>query len=313
MMLFRIEDSNGFDPVLRKYDLEGYEYPELDVLEIDEYIANQIRKEVNGSKKRNLLSYSKSLATCILKYDPYADNELHILNDAGFINSILYQTKEGIHHYEGYYLHEKVFKAVNSVDNEAYITDAKNRIILKNFILDISDNNLVDLYLRLYTSKGKKKLASPEKDSEVVVMLPMNDVVVEQYLPAIYILYALQYKYGFITNDGAFHELIEKLRQLPDCRFEGCFYDERSALISLICYLKYNWNYEKSISKKIYDDFLKSEHLSLYYDSILEFNAIVRDSFKDAYHNSDYNDNVISDLCWSICYHYLMGEYNNVW
>ena len=36
----------------------------------------------------------------------------------------------------------------------------------------LTNNTLIDEYLRHYTNAGKKNLASPEKDSEVVVMIP---------------------------------------------------------------------------------------------------------------------------------------------
>lgn len=117
-MLFRIEDSNGLDSQEREYDPSAYSLPTIPYNELDYYIADQIRKEVNGSKKRKLLSYSKSLATCILKYDMHGDNELHILQDNGCVNSVLYQTQDGIDYCEYYDLGKKIISAQEENSNK---------------------------------------------------------------------------------------------------------------------------------------------------------------------------------------------------
>lgn len=310
-MLFRIEDSNGVEPIEREYEPSLCGFPEMQYKELDTYIANQIRKEINGAGDRKILSYSRSLATCILKYDPFADNELHIFQDGGNINSVFFQTQDGDDYCCNYDLLEKILGAKNCEEQQSDLFDGRedeNWICLKNFIIDISDNDLIDQYLRLYTKKGRKKMASPQKDSEVVVMVPFNDAVVEQYKSAVFVLYALQYRYGFLNSDDAFRSLVYELQSLPEYRFDGCNYDERQSLLLILCYLKHNWDYEKSISQAIYADFVESKHLSCYYDSILEFHSIVSDSFEEAFHNSDYNDNVVSDLCWKVCYRFLTGQ-----
>lgn len=77
-MLFRIENTVDFDGLHRKYALSYEELPQMPLFELEAYVANEVRKEINNAKNRKLLSYSKSLGVCLLKYNEYADNELHI-------------------------------------------------------------------------------------------------------------------------------------------------------------------------------------------------------------------------------------------
>ena len=160
-MLFRIEDVSGFDPKLRKYDVDEYTASLMvDKAQIDKHIASKIREEVNGSESRELFSYSKSLATCILKYNRFTDNELHICDINNRIDYIKYVSSKGNERCKSYSLQDRV--------SGGRLFNRSGRIQLLNFIIDVSDNDLVDEYLRYYTSAGKKILASPEKDSEVV-------------------------------------------------------------------------------------------------------------------------------------------------
>ena len=60
MILFRIEDISGVTPNSREYNIDEFTNYLIDKSKVDEYIAGEIRKEINGSKDRKLLSYSKS-------------------------------------------------------------------------------------------------------------------------------------------------------------------------------------------------------------------------------------------------------------
>lgn len=243
-----------------------------------------------------MLSYSKSLATCLLKYNKYIDNELHICMIQGCKDYILYISPKGN-------IKCKLYSINDRIDDKALFHKG-GQIQLLQFIIDVSNNSLVDEYLRYYTGVGKKVLASPEKDSEVIVMNPPNDLIINQYMDAVYILYALQLRYNFLSDTDIRQALILKLMNMEAFRFEYCP-QEREAFIKLIRYLSVNWRYEYRISKKIYDYLEKCEHLSIYYDSILQFYGIMKDDFEESYHNSTYNENVISDLFWEYCYKYL--------
>ena len=83
-MLFRIEDSENEDGVHREYSILPQDLPTMPMSEIEVYIADEIRKEVNGANNRRLLSYSKSLGICLLKYIKYADNEIHLNGESVF-------------------------------------------------------------------------------------------------------------------------------------------------------------------------------------------------------------------------------------
>ena len=48
--------------------------------QVDEYIAQEIRKQINGAHSSNVLSYSKSLAACLFKYNTRLQNPLHIFD-----------------------------------------------------------------------------------------------------------------------------------------------------------------------------------------------------------------------------------------
>lgn len=294
-MLFRIEDISGFDPKLRTYD--EFTTPTVNKGQIDNYIASKIREEVNGSKNRNLLSYSKSLATCILKYNKYTDNELHICIINGWKDYITYISPEDNVKYRIYYnIQDRI--------NGNTLFNKTGDIQLLDFIIDVSDNICLDKYLKNYTNVGKKIIASPEKDREVVIMNPPNDLVINQYMDAVYILYALQMKYRFLSNANIQNSLISELDNMDAFRFEYCPH-ERIAFINLILYLSANWQYEYQISKEIYNYSENVEHLSMCYDPILQFHDIIRDSFGESYNLSTYNENIISDLFWKYCGLYL--------
>lgn len=298
-MLFRIEDISGFDPKLRTYDVDEFTTPSVDKEQVDKYIALKIREEINGSKSRELLSYSKSLATCILKYNKYTDNELHICIINGWKDYISYISPNDNERWKLYSIQDRL--------NEKPLFNKRGQIQLLNFIIDVSNNTLVDEYLKYYTNIGKKILASPEKDSEVVVMNPPNDLIINQYMDAVYILYALQLRYRFLSNVNVQKALILELINMEAFRFEYCPH-ERVAFINLILYLSANWQYEYQISQKIYGYLEKEEHLSINYDPILQFHGIMKDDFEESYNLSTYNGNVLSDLFWKHCGRYLGYE-----
>lgn len=295
-MLFRIEDISGFNPILRDYDCNKITPISLDKAEVDEKIAKMIRDEVNGSNNRILLSYSKSLATCLLKYNKFADNELHIYNDGYARNLIRYISSKGHDQTKSYLIQDRL--------NNNPLFKKNGKIGLLGFNIDISNNTLLNKYLCIYTGTGKKVFASPEKDKEVVVFNPENDYSIKEYMDSVYLLYALQLRYGFLNDLAILNELLNRLFKMEPFRFEYCP-NERKAIVLIINYLATNWQYEKEISQQIYTYAKEEEHVSFCYDSILQFDGIMTSSFNEAYALSDYNDNVISELIWYCCKKYL--------
>ncbi len=296
-MLFRIEDVSGFEPNYREYEPDNYNYIQLDKEDIDSYIATEIRKQINCSNTREVLSYSKSLATCLLKYNTFADNELHIMN-SNIMDYIRYQNEDGHFKYKSYSIKKRL--------NGKKLFQTPGKIRITNFIIDVSDNYLLEQYLQTYTNVGRKSYASPEKDHEVIVMNPPKDYPICNYMNSIYTLYALNLRYNFLKKHQIVHGIINQLRNLEKFRFSNPY--ECYAIIKLICYLANHWKYEYKLSKKILDESDNKVHLSICFDSILQFNSILKDDFMVAYSLCADTEDIITRIFWNYCYIYL---YNN--
>lgn len=172
-MLFRIEDSENEDGVHREYSILPQDLPTMPMSEIEVYIADEIRKEVNGANNRRLLSYSKSLGICLLKYNKYADNEIHLNGESVFDYITYYECKSQKAEFEVYSLDYALM--------DLEIEKKNKEVILINFVIDVSDNKLLDSYLLKFTGVGRKRLASPEKDKEVLLFQSPQDLVIKQY------------------------------------------------------------------------------------------------------------------------------------
>lgn len=294
MLYFRIEDISGFGDNPRTYDLNSNHYHKVKKEDIDIYIADLIRKEVNGSKFRTVFSYSKSLAACLFKYNPYVDNELHIF-DCDLCDFIVYISQKNNNECRWYSINDRL-SCQRFFNKNGFIN-------LTNFVIDISDNRGLNRYLQEYTGVGLKKMASPQKDCEVIVMHPFNDLVLYNYLNSIYVLYALQLKYHFLNDYFIRCSLINRIWNMDSFRF--MYYpNERLSLICIINYLSQCWEFEKDISQKIYEYSKNESRTPPYYDSILQFHGILEDDIDDSIALSDYNGNVISDLFFEYCNDY---------
>ena len=297
-MVFRIEDNQNIDGHHREYEIPFQCLPVLRIKELERYLAEEIRKEINNSQDRNLLSYSKSLGVCLLKYNKFTDNELHINTNLN-----------GVYGYIYYYMkNQKLELAYEPFDlmNGLYDLDTKKRerkIKLLNFNIDVSDNCLLDGYLKKVTGTGRKKVASPEKDKEVLVMQSPNDMVISMYLDSVYLLYALVLRFGM--KRVVYENLIYKIQSLENYRFECCGEIERAALLTIIEYLYYYGKNERIMISQILQDSQKNEHLSTYYDPILQLLRIQEESFEDSFMLGDYNSNIVSEWIW-YCYSQCM-------
>ncbi|MFW2502373.1 hypothetical protein [Clostridium diolis] len=290
-MLFRIEDSENPDGHHREYEIPYKDLPKLKLLELENYIADEIRKEINNTLDRNLLSYSKSLGVCLLKYNKFADNELHInINDMN--NFVCFSSLKD----------QNMVCVQFNLSNGLYGLESKDKereIILQNFQVDVSDNNLLNNYLLMATGTGRKKMASPEKDKEVLLMQSPNDIVISAYSEPVYLLYALSLKFGM--KKSIYENLVNKICTLENFRFQFCGESERYGLIQIIEYLYRFGRYEKEMSQRILQDSLVAENVPVYYDLISQLHGIQEDSFEDSYMLSDYNKNKVSDCIWD-CY-----------
>lgn len=299
MVYFRIEDIDIDSRIYRNYQIPEDELPVIKKQDVEYYIAEEIRKEVNGSNDRILLSYSKSLGVCLLKYNEYTHNELHIcyVNDFWYEDYIQYITPK---HYKC-----KLYSLYEAAYGDRLFRKA-GKIILRNFVMNIADNSLLNKYLVRYTKVGLKQYASPEKDHEVVMMQAYNDIIIERYIDSVYILYALQLKYNFLRNWNIVCQISNEINQLDDFRFDGCE-QERTAIIFLVQYLYSERETEILMNNKIFQYAENKEHISIYYDSLLQYHGIMHDDFEESYYLSDYNDNVVSEIFWKYCMHYKIG------
>lgn len=290
-MLFRIEDISGFEPQSRTYDLNECNVPIIEKGKIDQYISGKIRAEINNSQTRDLLSYSKSLATCLLKYNNFTDNELHIYDTSEY-DYFVYLSSKGKPKCKNYSIEDRL--------SGKPLFNKSGNINLCHFIIDVSDNEILNEYLIKYQKIEKKRFASPEKDQEVVVMNPLSDLVITDYMDAVYILYALQLKYRFLNNSNIRTALISEIEEI---QFDPEETDtpEKTAFIELINYLANYWEEEYKLSQIILNESENTEHLSMAFDSILQFDDIMKHSFEDSYNLSTYNQNKISDLFWKFC------------
>lgn len=290
-MLFRIEDSENYEGIHRDYYIETEDLPRIHMYELDKYISNEIRKEVNGAADRRLLSYSKSLGVCLLKYNKYADNEIHINCCNAFDYLVYYDIKNQTKRSECYSLDYAILGLCNK--------NKKREIAVCNFVIDVSNNELLDKYLKIFTGVGRKKIASPEKDKEVLLFQSPYDFVIKQYSDSVYLLYALVIKYGM--RESIYYDILDEIDELDEFRFYCCESDEREGLKRLVGYLYYNQEIEREMSTMIIIDSYNSDDISCYYDPITQFHDIQKQWFSEVFALSDYNDNVVSDCIWR-CY-----------
>ena len=291
-MLFRIEDTENVDGHYREYEIPYDNLPKLKIEKLESYVAEEIRKEINNANDRRLLSYSKSLGICLLKYNEFADNELHIkMNDYA----------DGVYFYDlknPEMLFYSPFDLSYGLMDVSFI-QAKSEIILLNFKVDVSYNNLLDGYLKMKTGIGRKKIASPEKDREVLCMQSPNDIIISSYSNSVYLLYALSLKYGM--KESIYKNLINKIYNLEEFRFQDCGESERYGLLQIVDYLYKYGIYERKISQRLVKDSLNSKIIPVYYDPISQLHDIQKNSFLDSYMLRDYNENIVSDWIWD-CY-----------
>lgn len=177
-MLFRIEDSINANGQHRDYTIPVELLPLLKKKDVDYYIANELRKEINNSKDRRLLSYSKSLGVCLLKYNKFTDNEIH-MNITDYCGYIKYWNCD----YDGVNTEPYDLEMINLGIG---LSKKTKWIKLINFCIDVSNNNLAEIFLENTIDVSRKRVASPEKDKEVFLFQSPNDIIFTQYTNSIY-------------------------------------------------------------------------------------------------------------------------------
>lgn len=239
LLYFRVRDREGASPKLRGYGKDMTE--PMDSFCVDEVIAQEIRQQVNNWDNSDVFSYSKSLGVVLYKYNRIADNPIYItMNQGSFVDFTVLN-------YNG--LSENYCVPYN-IDclNYPFRHDFKNQqIILNNYIIEVDDNYKINRYLQAYTPKGRSPYASCENDKEVIIRNPIDSYAIEEQdcIDAVYLLYALQVKTGFLGYSGVAESLNAVLSE------ELCVNrdDEETfrALECIIFYLQEFVVYEKEI------------------------------------------------------------------
>lgn len=75
--------------------------------------------------------------------------------------------------------------------------------------------------------------------------------------------------------------IVEKVQNMRDFRFDYCYSNERTGIITLVDYLCKNYQIEKEMSYQIVKDSYNSDVIHVYYDPIMQFHDIQVQDFKD--------------------------------
>lgn len=241
-MYFRVEDKNGLSPNLREYGCGNSYNTPVDAYNANTLIANEIRYQINNCNNRSVFSYSKSLGIVLFKYNYIADNPIHLIPIAKD-NSVEFDVIDNDVKLKNfsmpYDINDLYYPFRQCFENK--------KIILKNYMIDVNNNANIDKYLRNYTKIGKKKIASCEKDSEVIIrhVYAADDYIIAEYIDAVYLIYTLQYKTRFLNCVGVVENLMEMFYEEIEDE------NEFKAFQYLVLYLHDYWDYEQEISKKI--------------------------------------------------------------
>lgn len=288
-MYFRVEDENGLSPNLRSYGWDDSYSTKVSTYDADKLIANEIREEVNNSNQRKVFSCSKSLAVTLFKYNYIADNPIHL---------IPYETSNCVEFdIVDEYGKANLSCAPYSIGDleypiKRYLGDKE--IILKNYIIEVDNDTLLDKYLKKYTGTGKKKFAACEKDNEVIIRHVIEDYVIYEHISSVYILYALQYKTKFLNCDLVFNELMQLFSKKINEE------NERIAFFYLIDYLKKCWRNEEEISNKILEEKRKEGRIMCGYDAYYIAFDIIEGDYDLAWNSLDYCLDNLLEYIWEI-------------
>lgn len=198
MTYFHIEDA--FEQRIN-YETNTQSYQLINKAQADTFIANEIRLQVNSSQQRSIYSVSKSLGIVLFKYNKIGDNPLHII-PVGYLNHLeVALTPDDIPFIVPYDIQNTSSLLNEFINQESFY--------LYNYVIDVSNNVALDQYLRTYTPVGKHPYAACEKDKEVLIrhIAPNFTIADEIYIDAVYLIYALNHRYGFLSNLSVLNQL----------------------------------------------------------------------------------------------------------
>lgn len=291
-MFFRIEDNNGFNPKLREYNKDSFESPFIKSSDADKYIAEEIRKEVNGANERSLFSCTRSLGVALFKYDYYADNFIIIEYDLE--DEVRLEVKDTRIERSCYY----DILDLNYPLKHLY---PNKKIKIFNFSIAVDNDKYLNRYLKAYTGIGKKKFAAVEKDSEVIIKHMNDDIKVSQHIDALYILYALQWRTNFLKCYYSREYLKNVYDKLEIDK------SEREAFYKITSYLYCELENEKKMSQRILREKLNDSRGFVGCDSYeIAYNLLTPKNFKA--NNWDICWEFPIEEVWKLSTEYLFDE-----
>lgn len=288
MAYFHIEDA--FEQRMN-YETNTSALTLIEKTQVNNFIANEIRLQVNGSQQRSIFSVSKSLGIVLFKYNKIGDNPLHII-PINYLDQLEVSISPNDTH----------FLIPYGIQNTAQLSKGINQsnFYLHNYVIDVSNDNALNQYLHTYTPVGKYPYAACEKDKEVLMRHITPDFTIsdEIYIDAVYLIYALNYRYGFLQNLIVFNCIIN-LFQYHTQDNVNAYYGFYTIINHLIC----NQDFEKYASTPI---ILEKQNegrfvCDMYYVALEILDTALEDSLYMAYDTSvSYcNYNLLNDI-WKI-------------
>lgn len=282
MLCFRVEDENGLEPKAREYGWNTSFATHVNASEADELIAQEIRRQINGSNDRSIFSCSKSLGVVLFKYNILSDNPLYLIPFDN-CNIVIFDAMSK----KGNLKPKCMPYDITDLDYPFSRQFGCKEIALKYYIIDVENGEILDKYLKRYTGKGKHPRAPVQKDSEIVIRHIVNELVVKNYISTVYLLYCLQYKTKFLYKNTVMESLLDLFGEFVDNE------DELNALCLIAKYLYTNWNYEKEISDKLIWEKMDEARFFIGYDAY----SIAWEIMEGEYH-----------MAWNHSSHYLLDE-----
>ncbi len=245
-MIFRIEDEERLLCSKRKYNrtyMEAYEdLDEISADEADKYVADLIRKQVNGCIDSRLFSSTMSLGIALFKYNEDGLNPIICSDLPPEVNGTYLKTGH-IQLSKGFEYPRDIPFSINDLSFPIKKWADGHDVRIWQFIVPVNDNDALDRYLKHYTDTHKKIVASPEKDAEIISTDLSDYPKLDTYKDALYILFSLHFRFKILYNENIYEDLQRFVRQYiltnDDCEAYG--------FIRILSYMNHEYEFKNEI------------------------------------------------------------------
>lgn len=296
MVCFHIEDA--FEQRI-DYMANTSSCPLIHKTQVDSFIANEIRLQVNGDQQRSIFSASKSLGVVLFKYNKIGDNPLHIIPIDYLNNLEITLGPNDTHYFIPYDIKNTSYQIIRSINQENFY--------LHNYAIDVSDNCTLNQYLHTYTPVGKHPYAACEKDNEVLIRHITTNFTFsdELHINAVYLIYALNHRYRFLHNSTVFKDILDCCQIYTPNNDGACH-----GFNLILNYLVNNHVFELNASNPLILEKQKEERLvcDMYYIALEILDTTLEDNLDIAYYNSYYycSYSFLNDI-WKIFWKWKKG------